>query len=312
MATAYFEVLRAEANLEFSVSELEAIRRQLEQAERRFDVGLVPITDVRTAQAENDLAVAQEIDARNQVSTAQEALRLISGLQTNALTPLADDLPLNPPVPANIDSWVDQAMNQNLELMIAELSNQSIALQIAIERAASYPTLDIVGAAAHTTSTQTGDFDGDAGSLSLQLNLPIFTGGNIRASVAQARAQARASEQQLLLQERTTVQQTRNAYRDVESSISLAMALFQAVISTQESADATEAGFRAGTRTSVEVTQALRDTFSARSDYASARYDYLIDDLTLKAAAGTLNEGDLFAINQFLGTSDVDASQADN
>ena len=310
VANAYFDVLRADAILEFSVSELEAIRRQLEQAERRFDVGLVPITDVRTAQAQNDLAVAQEIDARNQLATAQEALRVISGLETTALTPLADDLPLTPPMPANIDIWVDQAMQQNLELVIAELSNQSTALQIAIERAARYPTLDIVGAAAHTTTTQEQTFEDnlDAHSLSLQFNLPILTGGNIKASVAQARAQARASEQQLLSQERTTTQQTRDAYRGVEASISLTKALLQALVSTQESADATEAGFRAGTRTSVEVLQALRDTFSARSDYASSRYDYIINNLNLKAAAGTLQEGDLYAINKFLGVAEDEST----
>lgn len=300
VATAYFEVLRAQAIVEFSQSELEAISRQLEQAERRFDVGLVPITDVRSAQAQHDLAVAQEIAASNQLSTAREALVLISGVDTESLALLADDLPLLPPDPADIDAWVDQAIDQNLELMIARFAEESSTTQVAIERAARYPVLNLVGSAASATTEQALRSDTDAAEIKLQLTVPLLTGGRINAQVAQARAQALSSGEQLLAQKRATTQQTRDGYRGVQASISLVKALRQALESTRKSAEATEAGFRAGTRTSVEVLQALRDTYSAQSDYASARYDYIINSLNLKAASGTLSESDLYAVNRFL------------
>ena len=300
VAEAYFNVLRAQADVEFSQSELEAISRQRDQAERRFDVGLVPITDVRSAQAQFDLAVAQEIVATNQLSTAQEELRRISGNDAAQLTPLADDFPLTPPEPADISAWVDLALEQNLDLVIAELANQSSGLQIAIERAGRYPTLDLVGLAIQTSTESNFSNDSEGAEVMLQLRLPIVTGGRINAQVAQAKAQARSTEQQLLAQERTTTQQTRDAYRGVQASISQVRALRQALDSTQQSAEATDAGFRAGNRTSVEVLQALRDTFSALSDYAGARYDYIINTLSLKAASGTLTENDLLSINRFL------------
>lgn len=306
VATAYFEVLRSQAIVEFSQSELEAISRQLEQAERRFDVGLVPITDVRSAQAQYDLAVAQEIAASNQLSTAQEALVLISGADPESLALLADDLPLLPPEPANIDTWVAQAQEQNLEVVIARLAEESSRTQIAIERASRYPTLSIIGSAASTTTEQELRSDTDVAAISLQLNVPILTGGRINAQVAQAKAQALSSGEQLLAQERATTQQTRDGFRGVQASISLVKALRQALESTRKSAEATEAGFRAGTRTSVEVLQALRDTYSARSDYAGARYDYIINSLNLKAAAGTLSENDLVAVNRFLIEPDAE------
>lgn len=306
VATAYFEVLRSQAILEFSQSELEAISRQLEQAERRFDVGLVPITDVRSAQAQHDLAVAQEIAANNQLSTAREALVLISGVDTESLALLADDLPLLPPEPADIDAWVDQALDQNLELMIARYAEESSRTQIAIERAGRYPTLDLVGTAASSTTEQELRSDTDVAQIQLQLSIPIITGGRINAQVAQARALAESSGEQLLAQERATTQQTRDGYRGVQASISRVKALRQALESTRKSAEATEAGFRAGTRTSVEVLQALRDTYSARSDYAGARYDYIINSLNLKAASGTLSESDLLAVNRFLAEPDAE------
>ncbi len=300
VATAYFDVLRAGVNVEFSQSELKAISRQLEQAQRRFDVGLVPITDVRSAQAQYDLAVAQEIAASNQLSTAQEALVLISGLNPEVLSPLAEDLPLLPPSPANIDNWVDTAMDQNLELVIARLANDSSQTQVDIERASRYPTLDLIGSAASSTTEQELRSDADIAEIKLQVSVPILTGGLVSAQIAQARALALSSGEQLLAQERATIQQTRDGYRGVQASISRVKALRQALVSTQKSAEATEAGFRAGTRTSVEVLQALRDTFSARSDYAGARYDYIINSLNLKAAAGTLSEDDIYSINRFL------------
>lgn len=300
VATAYFDVLRAEANLEFSQSELEAIERQLEQAEGRYEVGLVPITDVRTAQAQRDLAVAQEIDARNQLSTAREALLLISGVNPGELASLTDELPLEPPMPDDIDAWVDLAKEQNLELVIARLARDSSETQIAIERAARYPTLDLVGTAASTTTDSVSSADADVAEIMLQINVPILTGGRINAQVAQAKAESLSSGEGLMAQERATTQQTRDGFRGVQASISRVRALRQALVSTQQSAEATEAGFRAGTRTSVEVLQALRDTFSARSDYAGARYDYILNRLSLQAAAGTLSESDVTAIDQYL------------
>lgn len=299
-ASAYFDVLRAEAIVEFTQSELQAISRQREQAERRFDVGLVPITDVRSAQAQYDLAIAQEIAASNQLSAAKEALLLVSGIEADLLAPLASDLPLNPPDPADIEQWVDMAMEQNLELVIARLAKQSSEKQISAERAERYPTLDLVGSGISTTTEQFGRSDLEQAEIMLQLQIPILTGGRINAQVAQAKSEANIAAQELLLQERTTTQQTRDGYRGVQASISRVKALRQALVSTQKSAEATDAGFRAGTRTSVEVLQALRDTFSARSDFSGARYDYIINTLNLKAASGSLSEADLLSINRFL------------
>lgn len=301
VATAYFDVLRAQADVEFSQSELQAIGRQREQAERRFDVGLVPITDVRTAQAQYDLAVAQEIAASNSLSTTQEALRVISGtLDTDLLAPLADDLPLVSPDPADIDAWVELASEQNLDLVSARLATRSANAQVDVERGARYPTLDLVGVASSSSTDRQGSRDADLAEIGLELRWALSTGGRVKAQVAQARAQADSSAEQLIAQERSTTQQTRDGYRGVQASISRVRALRQALVSTQKSAEATEAGFRAGTRTSIEVLQALRDVYGARSDYAGARYDYLINTLNLKAAAGTLSEADLDAVNRFL------------
>ena len=302
VATAYFDVLRAEANVEFSQSELESIARQRDQAERRFDVGLIPITDVRTAQAQYDLAVAQEIGATNQYATAVEALRVISGIEGgDELAQLAPDLPLDRPDPADIDAWVQLAKDQNLPLVIARLTAESAQTQIAVERGQRLPTLDLVLGGALAASDQELRADQiRTAEIGLRATVPLYTGGRIQAQIAQAKADYQASNQDLISQERSAVQQARDGYRGVLASIAQVQALRQALDSTRQSADAVEAGFRAGTRTSVDVLRALRDVFRARSDYANARYDYLLNSFRLKSAAGTLDEADLAAVNRFL------------
>lgn len=298
-ASTYFDVLRAQVEVQFSSSELEAIARQKEQAERRFDVGLVPVTDVRAAQAQYDLAIAAEIAAKNSLENALGAMQVLTGSTPASIAPLAVDLPLVAPDPASGDAWVNLALDQNLDLIAARLAAETAEAGVSSIRGSRYPTIDIVGSG-QTVRSEKPRNDLDAGRIGVEIALPIYTGGRISAQVRQAKADAAAATQQLLLQERSTAQQARDAFRGVTGSIARANALKQALVSTRKSSEATDAGFRAGTRTSVEVLNALRDVFRAESDYAGARYDYIINYLSLKAAAGTLTEEDLTPINNFL------------
>lgn len=298
-ANTYFDVLRAQVEVEFSGSELEAIARQKEQAERRFDVGLVPVTDVRSAQAQYDLAVAAEIAAQNRLENSIGAMQVLTGSVPEQIAPLAADLPLVAPNPANGEEWVNLALEQNLDLVAARLASETAAAGVKSARGSRLPTLDLVGVA-QTVDHEKPGRDLDAGLIRLEVRMPVYTGGRISSQVRQAKADSASAAQTLLAQERSAAQQARDAFRGVTGSIARANALKQALSSTRKSAEATDAGFRAGTRTSVEVLRALRDVFRAESDYAGARYDYIINYLSLKAAAGTLTEGDLIPINNFL------------
>ena len=96
---AYFNVLSAQDNLEFTVSEKQAIEKQLEQAKERFNVGIVPITDVYEAQAAYDQTNANELEAANNLDNQKEALREIIGESSGLLAPLGENLPLKKPEP---------------------------------------------------------------------------------------------------------------------------------------------------------------------------------------------------------------------
>jgi len=312
VSEAYFDVLEAESDLAFRRSELDAIERQKEQNERRFDVGLVAITDVKDAQAQFDLATAQEIAAANQVAAAQEALTVLTGVNIGAIAQLRDSAPLLSPTPADPEQWIRTATDQNLPLRVAELAVVVAKAEVSGSRAERYPTLDLVGVATKNTTTQGLSNGVDVGELRLEFNLPLLSGGRTSALIRQTKAQLRAARQQEELQRRVTIQQTRNAYRNVVANIAQANALKQALESTQKSLEAQEAGFAEGLLTSLEVLRSLRDTFQAQSDYAAARYQYIDNFLLLKSSAGILNESDIELINGWLEARPEDTEDASN
>ena len=301
VAQAYFDVLRSASELEFRESDLDAIRRQLQQSERRYEVGDIAITDVVEARARRDLAEAAEIDARNAVSDAREALAEITGLDPGRvdLARLGEDFELVRPDPADVDAWVEFARGNNLELAAARGRREAADALVGVQRAGRLPTVS-VGASVASVDSDDGPREGETGSVALTGSLPLLSGGRVTAQIAQAQAQARLAGEQVTDAERRVTRTARNAYRGVLAAIARVQALRQALASTRQAARATEAGFQAGTRTSVEVLESLRDTFRARADYASARYDYILGTLQLEQAAGTLEAEDVRRIGVWL------------
>jgi len=303
VAQAYFDVLRAKDQLEYARSDKNAIGRQLEQAKKRFEVGLIAVTDVHTAQAQYDLAKAQEIAAQDGLTTAREALAEITGKGIPSLAPLGEKVPLVPPTPAKIDSWAQSAQADNLNLQ-SERQSVSVARQeVERNRAGHYPTLDLVASHNYSDSSKqvgTGASESDSNMVGLQLNMSLFSGGAVTSRTRQALELYNQSRDQLEQQTRAILRQTRDSYRGVESSISRVNALQAALVSTKSALDATEAGFDVGTRTIVDVLNAQRDMFGAVRDYAGARYDYILNMLKLKQAAGRLNQADLEQVNGWL------------
>ncbi len=305
VAESYFGVLTAQDTLSFAEAEKEAIGRQLEQAERRFEVGLIAITDVKESQAQYDIAVAQEIAARNQLDIAREQLAVVTGQYYEALASLSDRLPLTTPEPADMSRWVESAIDRNLGLTARRFATEAAAEEIKRQRAGHYPTVglqasyaDIDNSGAPTANSQL--LDRTDAQIALQLRVPIYSGGRTSSLTRESRERFDSAREQLELTQRLTVQQTRSAYLSVVAGISRVQALNQALASTQAAAEAAEAGFEVGTRTAVDVLLALREVFRAQRDYAQARYEFVVNTLRLKQAAGTLDEQDIQAINAWL------------
>lgn len=300
-AQAYFNILTAEEAFRASSSSREAISRQTEQAERRFEVGLSAVTDVKEAQAQLDLAVALEVVAENQLALAKEALRVIIGQDVPELDILKEDATLTRPTPAIITEWITLAEQNSPRLQIAQLDYELARKDVKIERAGRKPTLTLNGQYTNTnTDSPNRPLNVESGQVSLQLSYPLFTGGRTSALLRQAGARSQQASFNRETIRRAVEQETRDAYLSVQADVSQANALKQALSSTEVAREATQAGFDAGTRTAVEVLVSLRDTFNAFADYAAARHQYVIRSLQLRLATGILAEKHLVAVNRSL------------
>jgi len=309
----YFNVLAAKDTLDASDATAEAFSRQLEQSEKRFEVGLIAITDVQEARAARDQAVADVIGAKRVLATNQELLREITGEAFDSLAAPQDDMPLKNPEPASEDRWVSAAMEQNLALIATRLNADIASANVSVARAGHLPTVDLVASRGKTdidtdTGTQlntgvrnTSNFNNaTTDSISLQLYVPIFSSGATQSRVRQAVYTQRAAREHVDRISRETERAARDNYLGVVSNISRVQALKQALESSRTALQATEAGFEVGTRTTVDVLLSRRTLFTAQTQYSRSRYDYILSIIQLKQAAGTLAAQDIMEINGWL------------
>ncbi len=305
VAQRYFALLGAIDSLDFAQSEKKAIAEQLKQTKQRFKVGLTAITGVYEAQSRYDQSVAQTIAAKNLLAISRENLHEVIGQYPGNIARLSAKTPLLRPEPEDINQWAKTASQQSLSLIAAEKAMEIAREEINRQRAAHYPTLDLV--ASRTESiTEGGAFVAFTGKrqtdtrIGLELNVPIYQGGLVNSKTRQAAYQYNRAKELYERQRRSTENKTRSAYLNVEANISQVLAYKQALKSSRTALQATETGYQVGTRTTVDVLNSRREVFRAERDYAKSRYAYILETLTLRQAAGTLSDVALKTINRWL------------
>ncbi len=309
----YFDVLTALDSVTFANAEQTALRRQFEQAEQRFEVGLAAVTDVHEARAAFDGARARLILAENAFEDAKEALRETAGAYFENFARLIDDIPLDSPDPADAQSWVQMALQNNPQVM-QQLGQLDVArADLRIARAGHLPSLGVSGSysrnvnnefTARDPQTQAPigitSFQTDGWQAQVTLNIPIFQGFATQSRRRQAGFVLQLADEVLDQAQRSVVRQTETAYRSVVAGIREVEARRQALVSANSALEATNAGFEVGTRTIVDVLLSEQRFFQAERDYSQARHQFILNQLRLKQAAGSLSEDDLTEVNALL------------
>jgi outer membrane protein len=325
VAEAYFNVLRAQDNLEASKAQEAANKRQLEQTQQRFDVGLIAITDVHEAQASFDLSVATRLGDQGNLGVSKEALSILTGQAHYNFWTLVSNYPITNPDPMDKDQWVEFALTNNYDLKVAKAARDVSHNQAKSSKYEHMPkltarlgyddthtnvnTIENVQNAFIGSNSFENDVDGT--SISITLSMPIYAGGAISANSRRAYEQYNASVENYAGTMRTTVQTTRAFHLTVETDVARTAARKQAITSSQSALDATQAGYEVGTRNIVDVLNVQQSLYSAIRDYANTRYNYIVNMLKLKQLAGTLSPQDIYDLNKWLETP-VAATASDN
>ena len=300
---AYFDVLAAQDALDFVISEKESIGKQLSLAKRNFNVGNATLVDVHEAQARYDIVAAQQITAANFLEVKKEALRVLTGNEPGTLARLETKLDLQAPEPADVNQWVETAVNGNQRIKSQREAVEISRQEVEKSRGGHQPTLDLTASRAYSDaggSVQGFALETTTNQIGLQFQMPLYQGGGISSKVRESAARLEEANQRLDQARRQVAQQVRESYLAVINGMARVRALEQARLSNERALESTVIGYERGVRTGVDVLNAQRELFRTRLDLSQARYDYLISRLRLKAAAGTLQEQDLEGINRLL------------
>ncbi len=307
VAQAYFDALLAGDSVSLAGAQKAAVSQQLAQARRNFEVGTATITDTNEAQAKYDQIVAQEIAAQNDLEIKYRALQSVIGRFPASLSPLGPKLELKTPEPAVMDDWVARAEKSGYAVRISEASFEISKLEVDRNRAGHHPTLDLVASYNDTRSSasslSTFGSNSKTGQISLQLAIPLYSGGAQSSKVREAAANFEKSRQDLEGARRAATLSARQAFLGVTNGIAQVKALQQALISADTALSSSKVGMEVGVRTNVDVLNAQQQVYQVRRDLAAATYNYLMNLLRLKAAVGELREADLEQFNRYLAAN---------
>ena len=313
-ARAYFDVLQAQDNIVLIRSQKAAITEELAAAKRNFEVGTATILDTQEAQARFDLTLSQEIAEENALNIRLRALERIIGKPPAPLDTLADkteQAALIDPIIRKLseahamDDWAAQAEAGNLNVLIQQYNKTIADQQIELSRAGHYPTLNAVASYRYGRNQSLGITLADINTalVGVEFNLPIYQGGLVDSRVRQAIANQEKAREDLNSALREATLNARQAYLNTTSADAQVQALERSVASTKLQLESTRLGVQVGVRTSLDVLNAQQQVFSAEQRLATARYDFYLASLSLKAAVGTLSAEDLTTVDQVLRPS---------
>jgi outer membrane protein len=307
---AYFDVLLAQDLLATAQAQKVAIAEQLESAKRNFEVGTATITDSHEAQSRFDLTSAQEIAAQNDLDVKRQVLRTVIGKEPEGLRNVKSGLQLAGPQPADINKWVEMAEAGAANVQIFQARYEIATREVERQRAAGhYPTLDLVAERGRRSTTNTlvagvvgvgSGSDEYSTTVGLRLNLPIFSGGASMSRDREAVALKEKAAADLENARRTAALNARQGYLGVTAGLAQVRAYNAALTSSQSALESNKLGYEVGVRINIDVLNAQSQLYDTRQKLAKARMDTLIALLRLKAAAGSLGEEDVAAINALL------------
>jgi outer membrane protein len=301
---AYFDVLAAQDTLSAIEANKRAVSENLAQAKREFEVGTKTIVDTTEAQARYDQIVAQEQVARGELIVRRYALRAIIGRDAGDLAPLRESPQLNPPEPADVEEWARRAEDNNPNVTAAQAFSQIARIETTRSRDAHLPTVDLVASAGRSrasgSQSTTSPFAATSGTIGVQLNVPLYTGGLIQSRVREALANEERARFDLESARRNAGLGARQAYTGVDYGLTQVRALESAEVSAKSQLDATRLGYQVGVRINLEVLNATTQLYLTQRDLKKSRYDFLVFGMRLKSAVGALEDKDVEAINALL------------
>ena len=285
----YLQVLEANDQITDVVSEKEATNMQLKRLRQMHERQMAKITDVYEVEAYSQALNTLEIEAQNAKAVGLERLRETTGLSLDSVAPLGKGE--FPPVPENIAKWVEEAIQNNPNLAALKYAIESADKQISSTKAEHLPQVALQ--LSETYSDQGYDSrqlpEYNVGTVSLQLNIPIYEGGRVNAATREAYARQQMTKQQYIQVRRQIERETRTSFLNAEASHAQIASTSQEVYAQNKAYEGQKKGYQLGVSTIVDVLNTRRRLFKARIEHLQARYDYIRNLIGLRIWTGGLS-----------------------
>jgi type I secretion outer membrane protein, TolC family len=295
LAAAYMDARYAEDQLTLAVSQLNSYAEQQLTNERMFEKGEGTKTEMLETQARFDLADAQVVEARDNLTTARNVLGAIVGEEITLLNPLMDGFRVKPMQPPSFEEWKATTLEQNPEIVSQRHAVEVAQQEINKQRAGHVPRIDLIASVNKTKSDSIIFFGIDTftRSVGVQVSVPLYSGGIVNAQTAQAVSNYEKAKSELESKTHQVIIELRKQFNLNLSSIRRIGALVTSVNSRSFLLEATQKSAIGGTRTNIDILNAQQQLFEAKLDLMQARYNYLLSYLRLRKAAGTVEITDL-------------------
>jgi outer membrane protein len=298
----YFKVLKAQDDERFVAREGEAIEQQAGLSRRAYEQGIASETEYLETQVAVDSFMANREAAQGILTAERQNYAAVTGELMPQLAAVSDDVPIEIPRPSTADEWVQQARAHNAKLLSAEYGVQLAEFDHEKAKAGHYPKVQAIA------NYLKSDMHGGQGftpaselmTVGVELQVPIYSGGFVSASRRQKLYAADKARDMGLQQQVYVETAVRNLYTVVTVEMRRVGYRKRAVGTSNNALRATRKSYDDGTRTILDLLQAQNHYYSEQRELAHSRYEYLINTLKLKEAAGTLAEEDLTALNAWL------------
>lgn len=301
VAGAYLDVLLASQALALAEAQRDMLAEQSKLNARLFEKGEGTRTDMLETTARLDQAEAQVLEGEDAVSSYRAALAVVIGMDPGTLQPLAPAFRFMPLQPGRFEEWAGLALAHNPDLQAARFTVEAARLEVQKAHAGHAPRVDLVATYAKNDAETISTFTQKSvnRAIGVQVNLPLYAGGQISALARQAvDGHERAKADLQVRTDRITIE-LRKAYSTVVSSVARIAALDKAVTSAELLIKATGQSIKGGVRINLDLLNAQQQLTSVRRDLAQARHNYLFGLLRLRVAAGTLTPADVDEIARY-------------
>ncbi|MEM7472966.1 MAG: TolC family outer membrane protein [Pseudomonadota bacterium] len=253
---AYLGVRREERTVSLRESNMRLITQELRAARDRFEVGEVTRTDVAQAEARLAEARGQVAQAIGNLAIAREQYLAAVGRKPGSLS---GALSL-PKLPSNLEAARARAVRMQPSIDQAQHEIKAGELNAARAQKATTPQVSLSGSVGHNERTDNNS------SLTLQLSVPIYQGGQLRALERRALAQVHSARANL----KQTVLLARQDVADSWSQLAVARAQLQAnerqISAAQVAFDGVREEAKLGARTTLDVLDAEQSLLDARTN----------------------------------------------